>query len=287
MTSEMNASDKSHVAHDHWLECEHQGQSSFSWERERPRSQTASRDGLIARAASRCSSGVPALNVAAWQERSYANGPGARYVLWVQGCDLSCTGCCNPGMQTREPRHVMTVDSIVQAVCAVPELEGITYTGGEPMLQAQALALISEPLREHGLTVFCFTGRRYETLATSPDPWVQRLLSSVDVLVDGPYLREEASNLLWRGSRNQRVLFLSDRYSHLEEQTRTAPAEVEVIIRDGELVMTGTWPDRPESSSQRCRVSRSHGNGVIFAAAFCVSCIQPLLLDTTRCAGQN
>jgi anaerobic ribonucleoside-triphosphate reductase activating protein len=183
------------------------------------------------------------LNLAAWQERSYANGPGARYVLWVQGCDLSCPGCSNPGMQPREPRHVMTVHSVVQAVCAAGGgVEGVTYTGGEPMLQAHALALISEPLREHGLSVFCFTGCRYETLAASPDPWIRRLLASVDVLVDGPFVREEASNLLWRGSRNQRILFLSERYRHLEERTRNAPAEVEVIIRDGELVVTGTWP---------------------------------------------
>ena len=183
------------------------------------------------------------LNLAAWQERSYANGPGARYVLWMQGCDLLCPGCCNPGMRSQEPRHIMIINAVVQAVCTVEGLEGVTYTGGEPMLQTRALALLSGPLREQGLSVFCFTGRRYEELAASPDPWVRRLLSSIDVLVDGPYVREETSNLLWRGSRNQRILYLSERYRHLDEQARNAPAEVEVIIRDGELVVTGTWPN--------------------------------------------
>jgi anaerobic ribonucleoside-triphosphate reductase activating protein len=236
------------------------GSSQARWHRPRALpDETASGDGVTPR---RAATGVPLiegdcqavndrsgeaikrirLNVGAWQMRSVANGPGERFVLWLQGCPLGCPGCFNAQFQPFVRRHVLTVEEAAEMVLAVTGIEGITYTGGEPMVQAPALAILSERLREAGLTVLCYTGLTLEALHARKDPWVERLLSCVDVLIDGPYIREKAANLLWRGSTNQRVHFRTEAYRHLAGRVDKCGAEVELSVDRQGFTATGTWP---------------------------------------------
>ena len=182
------------------------------------------------------------LNVGAWQERSVANGPGERFVLWLQGCPVLCPGCFNEELLPFVPRHLITVEAMADRILAVPSIEGVTYTGGEPTVQAQGLALLSERLRACGLTVVCYTGYTLEALQARHDLWIDRLLSEVDVLIDGPFVRDQGTNLLWRGSSNQRVRFLTDVYRHLAGDVDCSPAQVEFAIGSKEFLTTGTWP---------------------------------------------
>jgi anaerobic ribonucleoside-triphosphate reductase activating protein len=111
------------------------------------------------------------------------------------------------------------------------------------MLQARALAALSRPLREAGLSVVCYTGWTWEDLRESADPGVAELLGQVDLLIDGPYLREQAANLRWRGSRNQRLHFLTGRYRRLAEESGAAAAEVELVVGSSSVTTMGTWPE--------------------------------------------
>lgn len=183
------------------------------------------------------------LNLGGWAERSAVNGPGERFVLWMQGCPIRCPGCVNQDYLPFVERHVITVEEMAERILAVSGIEGVTYSGGEPMAQARGLALLSERLRPAGLSVVCYTGYTIEALREGADPWVCQLLASVDVLIDGPFVREQAASLLWRGSRNQRVLFLTDRYRSLADEVEKRPAEVEIAMRHGHLTVTGTWPE--------------------------------------------
>lgn len=182
------------------------------------------------------------LNVGAWMERSVANGPGERFVLWLQGCPLRCPGCFNPEFLPFVPRHRLEVGELAGKILAVTGLEGVTYTGGEPMVQARGLALLSQRLRDAGLTVVCYTGYTLEELEARADFWIQRLLLTVDILIDGPFLVEQAASLPWRGSRNQRVHFLTDTYRHLAGWMERRPAEVEFSVGAEGFAATGTWP---------------------------------------------
>jgi len=182
------------------------------------------------------------LNVGTWLERSLANGPGERFALWLQGCPLRCPGCFNPEYLPLEPRHLIPVEEMAGRILAVHGIEGVTYTGGEPTLQAGGLALLSERLRRAGLTVVCYSGYTLEQLQARDDPWIKGLLTYVDILIDGPYVREKAANLLWRGSTNQRVHFLTPTYRHLAGEVDRRPAEVEFAIGHETLTTTGTWP---------------------------------------------
>jgi anaerobic ribonucleoside-triphosphate reductase activating protein len=183
------------------------------------------------------------LNVGAWEAHSVVNGPGERFVLWLQGCPLRCPGCFNQEFLPFVERYLLTVEELATRILSTPGIEGVTYTGGEPTVQAQGLVLLSERLREAGLSIVSYTGYNLETLQARNAPWLDRFLSSLDILIDGPYVREQAASLLWRGSRNQRIHFLSETYQHLAEQVDELPAEVELSVGQGSFTTTGTWPE--------------------------------------------
>ncbi|MCL4487057.1 MAG: radical SAM protein [Chloroflexi bacterium] len=182
------------------------------------------------------------LNVAAWQERSVAAGPGVRFVVWLQGCPLRCQGCINPDFLPIEPRNVLPVSQLAHRIAVTSGIEGVTYTGGEPMVQARGLALLSEALASTGLSILCYSGYTLEQLQACSDPWIDRLLRCTDILIDGPYVRERAAILRWRGSNNQRIHFLTPKYRGLAGSLRADQAEIEFSVGVDALTVTGTWP---------------------------------------------
>lgn len=146
------------------------------------------------------------------------NGPGLRYALFVQGCPLLCTKYCfNPDNLSMEDRVLVSVEDLlahIQDVQASYGIEGVTLLGGEPFGQAVALARFAEGVHNLGLTVVTYTGYQWEKLLNHPEAGWSGLLAETDILVEGPFWAHEFSpNLLWRGSRNQRIVFLSDRYT--------------------------------------------------------------------------
>jgi anaerobic ribonucleoside-triphosphate reductase activating protein len=175
------------------------------------------------------------LNLARTLARSAANGPGERFVLWVQGCPLACPGCWNPDTWAFERRDLRTVDDLAAVILATEGIEGVTFTGGEPFMQARALAELARILRRAGLSVFIFTGFELAELA-KPDH--RALLALADVVVTGRYIAERhALGLPWRGSANQGVHFLTKRYGSAD-MLRASDAEFH-IGADGTLTVTG------------------------------------------------
>ena len=90
-----------------------------------------------------------------------------------------------------------------------PMLSGLTLSGGEPICQAKALLPLCRMVREGGLDIAIYSGYTFEQLLEMEDSAVKELLSLCDVLIDGPFLLEQRSlALLFRGSKNQRILNL-------------------------------------------------------------------------------
>ncbi len=175
------------------------------------------------------------VNVARTLPRSGANGPGLRAVVWAQGCTLACPGCWNPDTWAFTRRSLRDVDALVAEVLGDAEVEGLTLTGGEPFQQARGFAALAAGVRAAGRSVLVFTGYELDEL-TLPDQ--RSLLAQADVVVTGRYVETlRAPGLGWRGSSNQRVHFLTQRYG--PEDMDGAP-EVEVLIGpDGTLTVTG------------------------------------------------
>jgi anaerobic ribonucleoside-triphosphate reductase activating protein len=180
------------------------------------------------------------LNIAAQLEKSVVNGPGTRYVIWVQGCPFKCAGCFNKEFQPFIKKEMFEIEGLAKKILAVDGIEGVTYTGGEPMTQAEALYHLSRILKKNGLTIACYTGFTLEELNDHDDLYIEKLLSLVDILIDGKYEENKKANLMWRGSSNQDVHFLSDAYrdfKRLAEEER--PAEMELVIGKEGIAFTG------------------------------------------------
>lgn len=176
------------------------------------------------------------LNVARTLRRSAANGPGERFVVWVQGCPLACPGCWNPDTWSFERRVVRDVGDLAAEILSVEDIEGVTFTGGEPFAQARTLAELARRVRRHRLSVFVFTGYELDELSSAA---AKELLAVSDVLVAGRYVHEQRTLASpWLGSANQRIHFLSDRYGPAD---RTAAIEIR-IGSDGASTLTG-FPD--------------------------------------------
>jgi anaerobic ribonucleoside-triphosphate reductase activating protein len=170
-----------------------------------------------------------------------AEGPGRRFAIWLQGCPLRCPGCCNPEMLPFTGGERRTVADVVAEVArAVPEgIEGITLLGGEPTAQAASAAALARAVRAGGLTVLVFSGHTLEEIRASPDPAVAELLAETDILVDGPYLREQPeTHRRWVGSANQRIHFLSER-CQAEDPRWLQPNTLEIRLRGRELSVNG------------------------------------------------
>jgi anaerobic ribonucleoside-triphosphate reductase activating protein len=185
----------------------------------------------------------PELNVAAWQPHCSAAGPGDRFVLWLQGCPMRCPGCVNPEFQPFVPRAMESAGAVAERILGAPGIHGVTYSGGEPMEQAPGLAVLSERLRSRGLTVVCYTGYTLDHLRRRGDPAIERFLRSIDLLIDGPYMREHPTKLMWRGSSNQKAHFLSEAFHEFAVGPDRAEAHTELAVGGASLSATGIWPE--------------------------------------------
>ncbi|MDL2283548.1 anaerobic ribonucleoside-triphosphate reductase activating protein [Oxalobacter sp. OttesenSCG-928-P03] len=149
------------------------------------------------------------IRVAGIENDSITDGPGLRFVLFLQGCPRACPGCHNPEAIPREGGVARTVDELAGHIRKNPILTGVTFSGGEPLLQAAPLLPLAKMIREEGLDLAIYTGYTLEEILRENDPDVLALLSLADILIDGPFLIGQRNlSLRFRGSSNQRILDL-------------------------------------------------------------------------------
>lgn len=178
------------------------------------------------------------LNIAHTIPSSAVNGPGERFVIWVQGCSLRCAHCWNPDTWSQRPRRTVDPLDLVETVLASSGIEGVTLTGGEPFQQASDVSLLASHVRQAGLSVMAYTGYELSELRSEDQ---MSLLAQCDVVVAGRYRHQLRSlGLPWRGSSNQTVHFLTDRYGPTD--MRCEPQCEAYIAEDGALTFTGFPP---------------------------------------------
>lgn len=179
------------------------------------------------------------LNLMGYIDESAVNGPGCRAVVWVQGCMRECPGCFNPSSWSFEIDRLMSIDNLVEKITSNPNHEGVTFSGGEPFWQASALADLACKLKARGLNVMSYTGFTLERLRSEYAPaGSQDLLSQLDILIDGPYLRSQKINAVNSpvGSSNQRIHVFNPA---LKERINWASDETEIhFLRDGSRIVT-------------------------------------------------
>lgn len=138
-------------------------------------------------------------------DESIVDGEGIRLAVFLQGCPRRCEGCHNPALLPVDGGTEWEEGCLVQEILKrlTPLHKGITFSGGDPLLQAEALEIVLAELRmrRSEMDIWLYTGYVYEEISHLP------ALRWVDVLVDGPFVQSERDlTLPYRGSRNQQIL---------------------------------------------------------------------------------
>lgn len=144
-------------------------------------------------------------------------GPGNRVGIWVAGCERACPGCSNPELWKQQPEYEISLSHMVEIITSLAKnhpIDGFTISGGEPMLQAQELAVLLEELKGISRDVLVYSGFRLEELQAKKDDSINCFLSQISVLIDGAYIEEKNDNSVLRGSSNQRIHILEKEFEH-------------------------------------------------------------------------
>lgn len=154
------------------------------------------------------------IRLAGYDPDSIVNGSGYRFVFYTQGCPHHCPGCHNPQTHAYVEGSLIEIQKCINLMKRMKQIKplvcGITFSGGEPFIQAEACYRIGVAAIENGLNIWCYTGYVYEDLKKMKNEYVHKLLEITDVLIDGPYIEAERDlDLRFRGSRNQRIIFLN------------------------------------------------------------------------------
>ncbi|RAP50606.1 MAG: hypothetical protein BZ136_01010 [Methanosphaera sp. rholeuAM74] len=173
-------------------------------------------------------------------KRTRVEGPHLRYCIFVQGCLKGCEYCNSEGTWSLDGGYCVSVDELAEDILS-SDVEGVTFSGGEPFLQSRSLYELACRLKEDGLGVVCFTGYRYDFIKGVNCANWNKLLGVIDLLIDGGYEYDNPSNrLAWAGSSNQRHIFLSERYIDYVDLVEDYDNRLEFHInRDGSLIVIG------------------------------------------------
>ena len=193
------------------------------------------------------------LRLHAFLPQSGANGPGVRAVVWFQGCSLECPGCFNPATHPSEPRLTISAGALAVRLAEHSRgIEGVTVSGGEPLEQPEGLLQLLTALRRTTrLSIVLFSGYTLDEIeATACGP---RILQLVDVLIAGRFVLSRRTARGLRGSANQVVYLLTDRYTS-RDIADVPPGEIRIDPL-GDIHLTGVAPTRMIGSGD-CRSRR-------------------------------
>lgn len=149
------------------------------------------------------------IRIAGTVEDSIVDGPGLRFVVFTQGCPHRCDGCHNPETHDFAGGKVTTTDALFEQCMENPLCSGVTFSGGEPFCQAEALYELGSRFKSAGKHLMCYSGWTFEELLAKAqrEGSVGKLLSIADVLVDGKFdISKRSLSLQYRGSSNQRLI---------------------------------------------------------------------------------
>ena len=152
------------------------------------------------------------LRMAGIQYESIVDGPGIRLSLYFQGCPHACPGCHNPETHDFSGGYTASLEELAALIKSCKNgIDGVTFSGGEPFIQAPNLAKLAEKVLAEGLNLVLYSGFLFEELLIKSrmEKHTRRLLEVGWLLVDGPYrIQDHDLTLAYRGSNNQRIIDL-------------------------------------------------------------------------------
>lgn len=178
-------------------------------------------------------------------KRTTALGPGDRVAVWFQGCQRNCKNCMSPSSKPIDGGTLWETDRLIDEICAVDGVEGITISGGEPFLQIEALHDLLIGIRnKKDLGVIIYTGNTMQQLRDMENSLIDEIIGSLaDIIIDGEYVDELNDGRTLRGSSNQQVFFLTERYTDYRELYNSYQRDIQIMIEDENAFLIGV-PER-------------------------------------------
>ena len=143
---------------------------------------------------------MPRLRISGIVEESIVDGPGLRYVVFTQGCPHHCPGCHNPQTHYFDGGEFRDTDDILRQFMENPLLSGITFSGGEPLLQQEFATALARSLHENGVSV------AIETAAAVPAERFREFLREVDYVHIDLKHYDSARHRAGTGMGNEQIL---------------------------------------------------------------------------------
>lgn len=142
---------------------------------------------------------------------SIVDGPGLRMTIWFQGCAHKCKECHNPQTHSFSEGFEVNLSEVkkhIRKLVKENSFDGITFSGGDPIYQIDALKSLADFAKSLNLNIWCYTGFTFEELLKLDKI---KYLTSINVLVDGKFILEQKSfDSIFRGSKNQRLINLEE-----------------------------------------------------------------------------
>ena len=167
-------------------------------------------------------------------------GIGKRAVYWLQGCSFGCDGCLAIDSHSHKIKNYYDCDKLIDELKPFNnELEGVTISGGEPFEQKENLLYFIKKIKEKypKFSIMLFTGFTLEQILEKKDEYFNKILSYLDIIIDGKFKKEKRINEPWRGSSNQNIYFLTNRYSI--EDYKKEKIGIDYLIKDNEIFEVG------------------------------------------------
>ena len=128
---------------------------------------------------------------------SHVDGPGIRTVLFMQGCDIHCKGCQNQSTWDIDGGREITINELVSELKRRVFNKKITISGGEPLLQKEALKELIINLNNEGFDIALYTGHIREEVP-------EEIAQNVKYLKTGSFVEKLKTTIKpFVGSSNQ------------------------------------------------------------------------------------
>lgn len=172
-------------------------------------------------------------------------GPETRTAIWFQGCNKNCKGCMSQSTRNINGGKTVDVDKLCESFLKLDDIEGITLSGGEVFLQIDALHELLKIVRaQSDLGVIIYTGFYIDELRKMDNPKVNEILDGLaDIIIDGPYIEELNDGKSLKGSSNQNVNFITDRYTKYSDIYDAESRNAELYVNEKDLFFVGI-PDK-------------------------------------------
>ena len=157
-----------------------------------------------------------------------------------------------PDSQNFDGGFDIAIDEIVNMIIDTKDIEGITISGGEPFVQAEALVNMIDKIKNiKDLGNIVYSGFTIEQLKDKKNQFINKFLEYIDILIDGKYEDSLNGNISLRGSSNQNIYQLSNRYSEVfDKYYNKNIREIELHLEDKNMIVVGIPKKNEDKKSE-------------------------------------